>query len=139
MQKSRQRRLDMESHPKRIIIQSTLRFKAWSILAIVALIASFFTAIPPTQAADKKVRVWTNGVTLNIRQSPSSSAKSIGKLKDKTYIKITCYANGSTVSGQGGKTKIWDKLSTGGYVSDGWLNTGSNKPVVPKCAVKAKP
>lgn len=119
-------------------MQSNLRYKVWSILATLALIAGFFTAVSPAEAADKRVRVWTNGVTLNLRQSPSSSAKVIGKLKDKTYIKITCYANGSTVSGQGGKTKIWDKLSSGGYVSDGWLNTGSNKPVVPKCASKTK-
>lgn len=120
-------------------MQPTLCYRILAIVAALALMASFFTSASSAQAADKKVRVWTNGVTLNVRQSPSSSAKVISKLKDKTYVKITCYVNGSTVSGQGGKTKIWDKLTSGGYVSDGWLNTGSNKPVVPKCASTAKP
>lgn len=112
--------------------------KIWAILATLTLIAGFLSYAPPATAAGKKVQVWTNGVTLNIRQSPSSTAKVIGKLKDRKYVTITCYKNGSTVYGQGGKTKIWDKLSTGGYVSDGWLKTGSNKAVVPACAT-AKP
>jgi murein DD-endopeptidase MepM/ murein hydrolase activator NlpD len=110
----------------------------WAILACLALIAGTILFASPAEAANKKVQVWTNGFTLNVRETPSSSAKVVGKLKDRKIVTITCYKNGSTVNGQGGKTKIWDKLSTGGYVSDGWLKTGSNKPVVPACST-AKP
>lgn len=118
--------------------------RIWAILAAIALIAGIFSYTSPAYASGKKVQVWTNGVTLNIRQSPSSTAKVIDKSKDRQYVRLTCYQNGSAVYGQGGKTKIWDKLSTGSFVSDGWLKTGSNKAVVPACSTvnpkpKAKP
>lgn len=77
--------------------------------------------------------------SLNIRSDASTSAKVVGSIPFNKSVGIQCTKRGSTVNGNWGRTNLWDKVSYGGrtgYVSDGWLYTGSSGPVAGSCTVK---
>jgi surface antigen len=73
------------------------------------------------------------GNTLSVRRKPRSTAKKIRSLKDGKRIVIVCQTNGSQVTGTFGTSRLWDKLKKGGYVSDTYVNTGSDGRVAPEC------
>jgi hypothetical protein len=53
-------------------------------------------------------------------------------IENAVALKVVCQAPGTTVSG----TRVWDKLSTGMYVSDHYVNTPSSTGYttsVPRC------
>ena len=45
---------------------------------------------------------------------------------------ISCQKNGSSVTGTYGTTMLWDFIGNG-YVSDAYVNTGSDGQVAPTC------
>lgn len=74
----------------------------------------------------------TAGAALTIRAKPSTSAEAVGSVADGEKVTITCQINGSTVSGTYGTTSLWDFIGKG-YVSDAYVNTGSDGQVAPTC------
>jgi hypothetical protein len=46
---------------------------------------------------------------------------------------VECYVTGETVAGKFGTSDIWDRIGPGHYVSDTYLQTGSDNPVAPMC------
>lgn len=74
----------------------------------------------------------TSGLPLTIRSSPSTGASAVGSVADGAKVTITCQKNGSSVSGTYGTTSLWDFIGTG-YVSDAYVNTGSDGQVAPTC------
>jgi hypothetical protein len=65
----------------------------------------------------------------------SSPRKLSRTLQPGTLQSLSCYVSGDRATDGGIKTSLWYRLSGGGYVNDGWLETGSNQPVVgvPRC------
>lgn len=103
------------------------------LVLVLAALGAVATVSPAY--ADVTVRVSVpSGLPLNIRSSPSVGASVIGSLANGTAVSIRCYSRGDWVDGIGGSTNVWDRLSGGGWVSDGFLETGSNTPVVPACS-----
>lgn len=80
-----------------------------------------------------------DGLPLNVRSEPSTGAGVVGSLANGSAVTISCYAHGDPVEGIGGLTDIWNQLPGGGWVTDGFLETGSNAPVVPACASGSAP
>lgn len=79
---------------------------------------------------------WTGGIGLQIRPSPGRTGPSLGTVPDGATLSIGCTTRGETVTGPFGPTNLWDYVSYNGqtgYVSDGWVNTGTNDPVAPSC------
>ncbi len=74
----------------------------------------------------------TSGIELNVRAEPNTSAAIVGKVSDGQKVTITCQVNGSTVTGTYGTTSLWDHIGNG-YVSDAYVNTGSDGQVAPTC------
>ena len=74
----------------------------------------------------------TAGAALTVRAKPSTDAASVGTVADGQKVTITCQINGSTVTGTYGTTSLWDFIGTG-YVSDAYVNTGSDGQVAPTC------
>jgi biotin carboxyl carrier protein len=74
----------------------------------------------------------TAGIALNVRTGPSTSNAAIGSVPDGGTVFLTCFKRGTTVTGTFGTSNIWDKVGSG-YVSDTYVNTGSDSPVVPAC------
>lgn len=52
-------------------------------------------------------------------------------------IWIVCYVSGQSITGPYGTTTMWDLSDDGYYYTDAWIYTGSNSPVVPRCARRA--
>ena len=49
-------------------------------------------------------------------------------------VPINCQKPGEWVTGTYGTTNIWDNIANGQYVSDAYVNTGSDGYVAPRCA-----
>jgi uncharacterized protein YraI len=74
----------------------------------------------------------TSTTPLNARSGPSTSYPVVATYPTGSRIKIVCQTPGSTV----GSTKVWDKLTSGAYVTDYYLSTPSQTTYsapVPRC------
>ena len=77
--------------------------------------------------------VSTAGDPMNVRASASTTAAVKGLAANYAKVNIECYVEGDTVTGKFGTSNIWDRIGPGHYVSDTYLQTGSDKPVAPHC------
>jgi hypothetical protein len=77
--------------------------------------------------------VSTAGDPMNVRASASTSAAIKGLAANYAKVNIECYVEGDTVAGKFGTNNIWDRIGPGHYVSDTYLQTGSDAPVAPHC------
>ncbi|MFJ9784883.1 hypothetical protein ACIRSS_35305 [Amycolatopsis sp. NPDC101161] len=77
--------------------------------------------------------VKTAGDPMNVRASASTSAAIKGLAANYAKVTIECYVNGDSVTGTFGTSTIWDRIGPGHYVSDTYLQTGSDLPVAPHC------
>jgi hypothetical protein len=78
--------------------------------------------------------VTTAGDPMNVRASASTTAAVKGLAANYAKVNIECYVEGETVTGRFGTSNIWDRIGDGHYISDTYLQTGSDLPVAPKCA-----
>ncbi|WP_166677832.1 M23 family metallopeptidase [Amycolatopsis arida] len=74
-----------------------------------------------------------NYSSVNLRSGPGLSYDVVGTVSHGTVVRIACTARGDAVDGVWGRTDLWNKLDTGRWISDGFLDTGSNDPVAPAC------
>jgi hypothetical protein len=77
--------------------------------------------------------VKTAGSPLNVRGGASTTAAIKGLAANYSKLLIECYVNGESVTGPFGTSTIWDRVGPGHYVSDAYLQTGSDLPVAPAC------
>ncbi|MFJ7218567.1 hypothetical protein [Amycolatopsis sp. NPDC098790] len=77
--------------------------------------------------------VKTAGDPMNVRASASTSAAIKGLAANYAKVTIECYVDGDSVTGTFGTSTIWDRIGPGHYVSDTYLQTGSDAPVAPHC------
>lgn len=77
--------------------------------------------------------VKTAGDPMNVRASASTSAAIKGLAANFARVNIECYVEGDSVTGTFGTSTIWDRIGAGHYVSDTYLQTGSDLPVAPHC------
>ncbi|WP_406832584.1 NlpC/P60 family protein [Pedococcus sp. KACC 23699] len=86
------------------------------------------------QAADTATgQVNTTGAALKVRSAPTTASSVVGTRADGARVTIVCQTYGQTVSGTYGTSKVWDKIKSGGYVSDAFIKTGSDGLVAPLC------
>ncbi|WP_033289605.1 hypothetical protein [Amycolatopsis jejuensis] len=78
--------------------------------------------------------VRTAGDPMNVRASASTSAAVKGLAANYARVNIECYVNGDSVTGTYGTSRIWDRIGPGHYLSDTYVQTGSDSPVAPPCA-----
>ncbi|MFI5782208.1 SH3 domain-containing protein [Nocardia sp. NPDC051570] len=80
---------------------------------------------------------------VNLRAEPSLRGEIAGKVRNGDTVNIVCTADGDRLNGKWGPTTLWNKLDNGKWISDGFLDTGSNDAVAPACddapASKPKP
>lgn len=112
---------------------SSLRRTAVQVLAVAAVATGI--AVVPAVAASASVSayVWnTDGVNLNVRASPSTTATVVASLAPDQTVTIDCQTTGPTING----TSVWDHLPAyGGYATDAYLYTGYDgwDPDLPRC------
>ncbi|GAA3834506.1 hypothetical protein GCM10022226_64910 [Sphaerisporangium flaviroseum] len=107
--------------------------------ALTTATAAAHAAVADSVRADRVVTVNTEtGGHINVRAKASMDSRVVGKRRDGQRVAIVCHKVGDQVSGTYGTSRFWDLLASGGYVSDAYLSTGSNAPVVPMCGRAAK-
>ena len=74
------------------------------------------------------------GPALTVRQKPTAASAAIGSRADGARVTIICQTYGQSVTGTYGTSTVWDRLKSGGYVSDAYVRTGSDGLVAPLCA-----
>jgi hypothetical protein len=75
----------------------------------------------------------TAGDPMNVRATASTSAAVKGLAANYAKVNIECYVEGDTVAGKFGTNNIWDRIGPNNYVSDTYVQTGSDEPVAPHC------
>ena len=94
-------------------------------------------ALTPVAGADPRtVTVNTGAGELNVRSAPSAKSEKVGAVGNQVRVVIVCHLRGEDFSGGPYRltTDIWNRLDSGGFVTDAMLDTGSNNPVVPRCS-----
>lgn len=70
---------------------------------------------------------------LNVRSGPGTQYPIVRSLAAGSTVAIYCQTPGTWVSGPYGTTNIWDNIAPGEYVSDAYVNTGSDGYVARRC------
>jgi uncharacterized protein YraI len=86
----------------------------------------------PVATVSRTYRV-TSSTPLNVRSAPTTTASVIGQLPGGSAAGLVCQARGQKV----GSTPVWDRISTGGYVSDHYISTPSTTgftTTLPRCS-----
>ncbi|MGW8066798.1 SH3 domain-containing protein [Streptomyces ziwulingensis] len=74
------------------------------------------------------------GYRLNVRSGPGTQYSVVRVLPEGARVLINCQTPGTRVSGPYGTSNIWDGIGSGEYVSDTYVQTGSDGYVAPRCA-----
>jgi flagellar protein FlgJ len=112
-------------------------------LLVAAVGAGLVTAPAVANAAGVAATVQVSS-TLKVRSAPSLAARIVGSVKNRQAITVQCVVTGTNVRGSVRTTNIWDRLSTGHYISHAYVRTTRS---IARCAtpspqavpVKAKP
>lgn len=75
----------------------------------------------PVATVLRSYRVTSSG-TLNVRSGPSSAYPVIGTVASGASVAVVCQARGQLV----GTTSVWDRIGSGGFVSDRYVSTPSS-------------
>ena len=102
-------------------------------LLVLATGAGLIAAPAAAQAAGITATVETRGTVL-IRSGATLTAKATGSLRGGQRITVLCAVTGQTVRGSLRTTNRWDRLSTGGYVTDAYVKSGR---AIPRCVTKS--
>ena len=86
----------------------------------------------PVATVAKTYRV-TSTTPLNVRSAPTATSSILGQLQPGSTVAVICQARGQQI----GTTSVWDRISTGGYVSDRYVSTPSStgfSSTLPRCS-----
>ncbi|WP_051858601.1 SH3 domain-containing protein [Streptomyces cellulosae] len=87
-----------------------------------------------SEAATTRYYSVAPGYELNVRSGPGTAYSVVRVLPEGSKVPIYCQTPGSTVTGPYGTSNIWDNVSNGQYVSDAYINTGSDGYVADRCS-----
>ncbi|MFJ9818903.1 SH3 domain-containing protein [Streptomyces sp. NPDC101151] len=73
------------------------------------------------------------GVRLNVRSGPGTNYNLVRVLPEGAKVHIYCQSPGTAITGPYGTSKIWDNISNGEYVSDAYVQTGTDGYVAARC------
>ncbi|MGW6544337.1 SH3 domain-containing protein [Streptomyces massasporeus] len=74
------------------------------------------------------------GVRVNVRSGPGTSYTVVRVLPEGAKVAILCQSPGTRVTGPYGTTSIWDNIDSGQYISDAYVQTGSDGYIRPRCS-----
>jgi uncharacterized protein YraI len=105
------------------------------------LIASLITTVTvalavPAFAATARTAVVVTSGTLNARAGPGTNFARVRTVRRNTVVTPTCQVRGQAIKGSVRTSAMWDWISGGGYVSDGYLRWRGSRPGLPTCAGK---
>ncbi|WP_327718557.1 SH3 domain-containing protein [Streptomyces sp. NBC_00490] len=92
------------------------------------------TATAATSAALRYYSV-APGYRVNVRSGPGTGYTIVRVLAEGAKVPIWCQAPGTNIAGPYGTSNIWDNIDDGEYVSDAYVNTGSDGYIRPRCSL----
>jgi hypothetical protein len=108
-------------------------FAAFAAALVVTLVA-VAPASPAHAGAFTAHVIRGKGVSfVNVRQATTTSSAVLRTIPSGAAVGLNCFLNGQTVTGPYGKSSIWYSIDGGGYVTDAYLETGSNSAVTAGC------
>jgi flagellar protein FlgJ len=119
------------------MLHTTRRLLAGPVLA-AAIGAGLLVAPAAANAAAVAATVQVGG-TLKVRSSPSLSARIVGSVRNKQRITVQCATPGTTVRGTVRTTNLWDRLSSGHYISYGYVRSSRGIARCPNPSPQAVP
>jgi uncharacterized protein YraI len=102
-------------------------------LLLAALGAGLLVAPGAADAAGVSATIHV-GSTLKVRSGPALTTKVVGTVRDKQKVTVSCFVTGQRVKGKLRTTTAWDRLSTGRYVSHGYVRVTR---ALPRCAASS--
>lgn len=115
------------------LLSTTQRRVAAVATAAVLVAVPLVAAVGADASGTAHGTVNTSGAPLTVRAKPTSASAAVGRRSDGAHVTITCQTYGQQVTGTYGTTRIWDRIGSGGYVSDAYVRTGSDGLVAPRC------
>ncbi|MEU9866114.1 hypothetical protein AB0D99_35135 [Streptomyces sp. NPDC047971] len=73
------------------------------------------------------------GTRVNVRSGPGTQYAIVRVLPVGSWVSIRCQTPGQTVTGPYGTTNIWDNIAAGEFISDAYVQTGSDGYVARRC------
>src|SRR5262245_48100741 len=105
-------------------------------LAVVTGVTTVASVQTPATAATLTGTVRTlSGGPLNVRNGPSTVAMVVGSVANGARVTVVCQTTGETVKGSVRQTALWDRMTSGRYVSDAYIVWGAHRPAVPWCSL----
>jgi uncharacterized protein YraI len=112
-------------------------------LLVATIGAGLVTAPAVADAAGVAATVSVTN-TLKVRSAPSLAARIVGSVQNRQRITVQCVVTGTNVRGTVRTTTLWDRLSTGHYISHAYVRATRS---IARCSVpspqavpvKAKP
>jgi uncharacterized protein YraI/lysophospholipase L1-like esterase len=121
----------------------------WDRLTSGSFISDFYTSTPvfadfspglnrcaavgaPPGQASFRYRIANATISVTLRSGPGTNTSSVGSAAPNSSVDIACQTVGGDVNG----SRIWDRLTSGAFVSDYWVSTpiyGSYSPNIPHC------
>jgi murein DD-endopeptidase MepM/ murein hydrolase activator NlpD len=117
---------------------SLVNFARRAAMAGLAATLAILAWASPSVAADGGTSgvVATGGGRLNVRDTPSLSAKVVGTKNNASRVVLLCQVKGEKVNGTRRTTTMWNKVKGGGYISDAFVKRGKVPPVCAKKKAK---
>jgi surface antigen len=107
---------------------STIGVAAAIVAGVGVSVAASVDAAGPTGV------VRTSGSALNVRQAPNTTSPVLRELTNQSSVGLDCSIAGMPVTSPAGvQTRLWYRTTKGGYVSDAFLLTGSNRSITKSC------
>ncbi|WP_262496107.1 CHAP domain-containing protein [Nonomuraea sp. SYSU D8015] len=111
-----------------------MKIRFQRVIAMAPILAAAVILAPAQPAAaDITAPADTDGIPLKVHSGPGTRFSIVGTVPDGFKVTITCQTTGDSVQGTFGASAVWDKITTGGYVPDAYVDTGTDKPVAPPC------
>ncbi|MEV6652602.1 peptidase [Streptomyces sp. NPDC051219] len=74
------------------------------------------------------------GQRVNVRSGPGTGYRIVKVLPLGATVPVNCQIPGERITGPYGTTSLWDNIANGQFVSDAYVNTGSDGYVAPRCS-----
>lgn len=106
-------------------------------VAVASIAMALIVGVPAASAASGTVS--TNGSTLTLRSSASTSGTALADVPNGTTLTLYCKTSGGSVTGSQGTTSYWDRVTYGGrtgYLSAAYV-IGGTSSTVPLCGTVA--
>lgn len=104
------------------------------LLAIAALAVAGVVGTAASASANSGGTVNTGGGNANLRSGPGTNYSIVGSIADGSAVSVYCIGYGTSITGPFGTTTVWDEIGGGRWITDAFVNTGTNAPIAMPCS-----